>query len=500
MKIQIISLVLALGLGSSASLPEPSASKLPHWRGFNMQNLFWEGERNVPFEESNFRMISEMGGNFIRIPVTYKLITQPGDFRTINPELLKPLEQAMAWGKKYDLHICLNLFQVPGHCITKENDPRWPAEWDLWRDEEAQDVFSNYWKFLAERYKDIPNRYLSFNLINEPHWHVSEEAYAKVMKLAIDAVRSEDPDRLMVVDGLKAASAPCWALVDEGVAQALHFYKPMALTHYKADWMENPPDRIPESWPLPLISKHLYGPRHKFSKPFVIKGGFGSVHKLIVQVGDVVGSDAMPLELRVTADGKPILEKVFTPDSGRFHKKPGVFEFTQDEDFTIEIPRGKKRIEIEVADGDRLTLRGVVLENMKSGKRTEIIPVVSEWGSTQAELTYDPASGIQADEYLDRDWLFEKYLKPFQALEEKGVGVMAMEFGCYNQTPHPLVLGWMDDCLDMFSETGWGWALWEWKGPFGPISSERPDVDYVEHEGMSVDKAMLKLLGKQVKE
>jgi hypothetical protein len=390
--------------------------------------------------------------------------------------------------------MCLNLFQVPGHCITTEDHPRWPPDWNLWENEEAQAVFSDYWRYLAQRYRDIPNRNLSFNLINEPHWNVSESQYAKVMKQAIAAVRTEDPERLMIVDGLNAASEPCRALADEGVAQALHFYKPMALTHYKAEWMENPPDRLPDSWPLPLVSTHLYGKRHEFSQPFTITGGFEMPHRMMVKVGVVVGSAKMPLVFEVKADGKTILEKTFTPDSGKFHTPPGVFEYALNQDLAAEIPAGTKTVSMAVASGDRLTLRGVVLENRTTLARHEIIPVVSEWGSVQSPLTYDPETGFAAEKHLDRAWLFNRYLTPFKTLEEKGVGVMVMEFGCNNKTPHNLVLDWMDDCLGMFAEAGWGWALWEWKGPFGPVNSGRPDAGYAERDGMKIDRQMLDLL------
>ena len=495
-------LAMAMGVGVvRAELPEPSAAKLPQWHGFNLQNLFWEGARNVPFEESDFKRIAEMGGNFIRIPVTYKLITKPDDFREIDPDRLVQLEQALAWGKKYNIHICLNLFQVPGHCITKEDNPRWPADWNLWTNEEAQAVFSNYWKFLAKRYRDVPNRNLSFNLINEPFWDTTELQYAKVMKQAIGAVRAEDPDRLMIVDGLNAATEPCWALAGEGVAQAIHFYKPMALTHYKADWMANPPSRLPPAWPLPLVSTHLYGPLQKMDvPPLVIRGGFDQPHRMTVQVGDVCGSRKIPMVFQVLADGKPVYEKSFMPESGIFHADPGVYEFALNQDIDAGIPAGTKTVVLQVASGDRMTLRGVVLENETSGARHELVPVVDEWGSIQSPLNYDPATGFTAEKHIDRAWLFEKYLKPFQTLEEKGVGVMVMEFGCFNQTPHRMVLDWMDDCLGMFADAGWGWAMWEWKGPFGPINSGRPDVDYVERNGVQLDEEMLDLLERKLRE
>jgi len=46
-------------------LPEPSPSHLPQWRAFNLLENFSKEWSNKPFVENDFRMIKDLGFNFI---------------------------------------------------------------------------------------------------------------------------------------------------------------------------------------------------------------------------------------------------------------------------------------------------------------------------------------------------------------------------------------------------------------------------------------------------
>ena len=71
---------------------------------------------------------------------------------------------------------------------------------------------------------------------------------------------------------------------------------------------------------------------------------------------------------------------------------------------------------------------------------------------------------------------------------------MVGEFGCHNRTPHEVVLPWMRDCLAAWREAGWGWALWNLRGSFGILDSDRADVAYERWRGHKLDRAMLRIL------
>ncbi len=107
------------------------------------------------------------------------------------------------------------------------------------------------------------------------------------------------------------------------------------------------------------------------------------------------------------------------------------------------------------------------------------------------EPTYPHKEGSQV---WNREFHRERLVKPWQALEERGVGVMVGEFGAFNRTPHKVVLAWMRDCLDNWKEAGWGWALWNLRGSFGVLDSDRKDVSYEDWRGHRLDRQMLELL------
>ena len=94
----------------------------------------------------------------------------------------------------------------------------------------------------------------------------------------------------------------------------------------------------------------------------------------------------------------------------------------------------------------------------------------------------------------DKAWLKKTAIDPWKALEAQGVGVFVGEWGCHNKTPHGVVLAWMEDQLQLWREAGWGWALWNLKGNFGVLDSQRTDVAYEDFKGYQLDRNMLKLL------
>lgn len=96
----------------------------------------------------------------------------------------------------------------------------------------------------------------------------------------------------------------------------------------------------------------------------------------------------------------------------------------------------------------------------------------------------------------DQERLRRERIQPWKALEARGVGVHVGEWGPYHHTPHAVALAWMRDQLELWKEAGWGWAMWNFRGDFGPIESGRKDVQYETVRGLKVDRAMLELIQK----
>lgn len=77
---------------------------------------------------------------------------------------------------------------------------------------------------------------------------------------------------------------------------------------------------------------------------------------------------------------------------------------------------------------------------------------------------------------------------------DKGVKVHVGEWGCFNKTPHDVAISWMTDLLSLWKEVGWGHAMWNLKGSFGVLDSERDDVKYEDFKNHKLDREMLELI------
>jgi endoglucanase len=223
-----------------ATAPSPEV-KLPRWRGFNLLEKYM-ADNSGPYRESDFEIIAGWGFDFARLPMSYLCWTDPADWLAINDAALVDIDQAIEFGRRHNVHVNLNLHRAPGYCV---NPPKEPL--NLWTDAEALDAAAHHWGHLAARYKGIPSAALSFDLVNEPP-DIKPTMYAAVVTRLVQAIRAEDPDRLIIADGLQYGRTPVQELLGLGVGQSARGYWPMQVSHYKANWMK---DFGSMSWPVP---------------------------------------------------------------------------------------------------------------------------------------------------------------------------------------------------------------------------------------------------------
>lgn len=88
----------------------------------------------------------------------------------------------------------------------------------------------------------------------------------------------------------------------------------------------------------------------------------------------------------------------------------------------------------------------------------------------------------------------ENYFAPWIMLRSRGIDVHCGELGAYNHTPHAIVLAWMRDVLEILAHANIGCALWNLRGEFGVLDSERKDVRYPPWRGHNLDQKYLELL------
>lgn len=119
------------------------------------------------------------------------------------------------------------------------------------------------------------------------------------------------------------------------------------------------------------------------------------------------------------------------------------------------------------------------------------------WVPDDEKETFNPPTWpLKADngKIWDKAALKEKLINRWKPLVDKGVQVHVGEWGCFNQTPHDVCLAWMRDILSLWKEAKWGHSMWNLKGAFGVLNSERKDVVYENYKGHKLDRKMLELL------
>jgi endoglucanase len=218
----------------------------------------------------------------------------------------------------------------------------------------ALDAAVHHWRFLAERYKDVPPSRLSFDLLNEPPFMKGQSRYVEICKALIAGIREKSPDRLIFADGADLGQTPVIGLIDEGIVQSTHDYQPKMVSHYKAAWVPAAEFESLEVPTWPMVDKHG------------------------------------------------------------------------------------------------------VLWNKEKLRAVDI----TAW-------------------------------KP---VTDRGVPVHVGEWGCNVLTPHDVCLAWMGDELSLWKEAGWGWSMWNLRGGFGIVDSNRADVAYEDFQGHKLDRKMLELI------
>ncbi len=214
-------------------------SIFPRWRGFNLLGMFcsetsryYDFRSTGRYHEEDFKMIADWGFDFVRLPLSYRVWSDVKDPYIVKEESISPLDEAVYFGEKYGLHVNIAMHRLPGYCVN--TDEKEEETGNLWQGGEELDAAAYQWVQIAKRYKNVGVDRLSFNVINEPDWHVSTLQYKTVNERVINAVREITPERLFILDGVRFGDIPP---VDsmryfEKCGYSCRAYEPRRLTHY----------------------------------------------------------------------------------------------------------------------------------------------------------------------------------------------------------------------------------------------------------------------------
>jgi endoglucanase len=118
----------------------------------------------------------------------------------------------------------------------------------------------------------------------------------------------------------------------------------------------------------------------------------------------------------------------------------------------------------------------------------------ANWIPNNQEFQSPTWPGVMTDGQLWNRAQLEKHYAPWIELARQGIGVHCGEGGTYHQTPHTVTLAWLRDVLEILSGAGIGFALWNLRGHFGILNSDRLDVNYEDWYGHKLDRQLLNVL------
>ena len=206
--------------------------------------------------EVDFKNISEMGANVVRLPFNHRLIeTRPFVY---SEEGFSYLNQALDWAQKYSLGVILDLHAAPG-----AQNCDWHSDSDgrarLWENKEYQERTYLLWERIADRFKDKP-ALIGYDVLNEPV--IAKEKIARLKnfyKNALRRIKAVDKGHLIFLEGNLWATQIDFLdeLIEDNARLSIHAYEPLSYTFNFTPLRGFPGTINVEKWDKARIHRYL---------------------------------------------------------------------------------------------------------------------------------------------------------------------------------------------------------------------------------------------------
>lgn len=119
----------------------------------------------------------------------------------------------------------------------------------------------------------------------------------------------------------------------------------------------------------------------------------------------------------------------------------------------------------------------------------------AEWMHSNGSDKWDYPKwpGMQTDDTVWSRQALKDFYAPWKELKDKGCVVHIGECGCYNKVDNKTALAWYEDFFSVCNELGFGWALWNFRGPFGVAEHNRRDTNWEVRHGITFDRDLYEL-------
>ncbi|MDP2911502.1 MAG: cellulase family glycosylhydrolase [Candidatus Omnitrophota bacterium] len=234
-------------------------------------NNFTELYRNNFINESDFKNISSLGFNCIRLPFNYRLIE--------NEDGLNILKKAVKLCEKYNIYCILDMHAAPG-CQNEDWHADSEGKAELWTNSRYQEKFFGLWELLADTFKD-KEIVAGYDILNEPV--IKSQDAGKILRnfyiKAVKRIRGIDKGHMIFLEG------NTWSQVLEHIGEpfaenlsySAHFYHPLEFVFNFQTGLGYPGDIFGEQWGRDTIKRRLelyYDYSKKWNIP-IFMGEFG---------------------------------------------------------------------------------------------------------------------------------------------------------------------------------------------------------------------------------
>lgn len=186
--------------------------------------------RNNFIIEEDFKNVSDLGFNCIRIPFNSRLLE--GDARPYKyrQDGIGYLDCVRDFCKKYKLYYILDMHAAPG-CQNADWHSDSCGEVKLWENKTYQKRCLRLWEFIADRYKD--EIYLAgYDVLNES---VNNNTYPilALYRDIVKSIRCIDKNHVIFIEGNKWGQEFDFLrgrITDDNFVYSVHFYSPLDFT------------------------------------------------------------------------------------------------------------------------------------------------------------------------------------------------------------------------------------------------------------------------------
>lgn len=189
---------------------------------------------DAPMSEKDFEQIALACFNSVRIPITWVKHASTEAPYAIDENFFKKIDWTIEQCLKNNIAVSIDQHYYP-YINMSEDDP--DLTWD-----QNLDRIKSFWTQISERYKDLPNDMVYFDLLNEPNTRLGADGLNKLHAELIDIIRKTNPERTVIVGTPNLGQT--WTLGElefpenewNIIVQA-HCYTPFLFTHQNLEYV-----------------------------------------------------------------------------------------------------------------------------------------------------------------------------------------------------------------------------------------------------------------------